>query len=136
MFRANKLFSVLGLLALLLVTLTTPVSAFDGRSGENIVIGSKEVINDDLYVTAATFVLDRTVNGDVIAAGQTLTINGSVDGDCKLIIPRFKETNNSSISLLERLGKLSSNNSEEASKAAKGVRNSWVMFAMKSPSKR
>jgi cytoskeletal protein CcmA (bactofilin family) len=58
-----------------------PASAFDGRSGENIVIESNEVIDDDLYVTAATFVLDGTVNGDLIAAGQTLTINGKVDGD-------------------------------------------------------
>lgn len=81
MFRTNKLFSVLSLLALLLLTLTMPASAFDGRSGENIVIDSGEIINDDLYVTAATFVLDGTVNGDVVAAGQTLTINGTVDGD-------------------------------------------------------
>jgi cytoskeletal protein CcmA (bactofilin family) len=69
------------LLALLLLTFATPASAFDGRSGENIVIASDEVIDDDLYVTAGTFVLDGTVNGDLIAMGQTLTINGRVDGD-------------------------------------------------------
>jgi cytoskeletal protein CcmA (bactofilin family) len=79
--RVSKLFVMLSLLALLLLTLTTPARAFDGRSGENIVIASDEVINDDLYVTAATFVLDGTVNGDVVAAGQTLTINGTVEGD-------------------------------------------------------
>ena len=81
MYRASKLFFALGLLALLVLTITMPASAFDGRSGENIVIESNEVIDDDLYVTAATFVLDGTVNGDLIAAGQTLTINGKVDGD-------------------------------------------------------
>jgi cytoskeletal protein CcmA (bactofilin family) len=79
--RASKLFFGFSLLALLLLTLTAPASAFDGRSGENIVIGSDEVIDDDLYVSAGTFVLDGTVNGDLIAAGQTITINGKVDGD-------------------------------------------------------
>jgi cytoskeletal protein CcmA (bactofilin family) len=79
--RENRLYIVLGLLALLLLIFITPASAFDGRSGDNIVIQSDEVINDDLYVTAETFVLDGTVNGDVIATGQTLTINGTVDGD-------------------------------------------------------
>jgi cytoskeletal protein CcmA (bactofilin family) len=45
------------------------------------VIKSGEVINDDLYVTARSLVLDGAVNGDVIALVQTLTINGEVDGD-------------------------------------------------------
>jgi cytoskeletal protein CcmA (bactofilin family) len=79
--RVSKLFFLSSLLALLVLTLATPVSAFDGRSGENIVIEINEVINDDLYVTAETFVLDGTVNGDLIAMGQTITINGQVDGD-------------------------------------------------------
>jgi cytoskeletal protein CcmA (bactofilin family) len=79
--RASKLLCVFSLLALLVLTLTRPASAFDGRSGENIVIQSDEVIDDDLYVTAGTFVLDGTVNGDLIAAGQTITINGTVEGD-------------------------------------------------------
>ncbi len=79
--RASKLFFVFSLLALLVLAFTRPASAFDGRSGENIVIESGEVINDDLYITAGTFVLDGTVNGDLIAMGQTITINGEVDGD-------------------------------------------------------
>jgi cytoskeletal protein CcmA (bactofilin family) len=79
--RVSKLFFLSSLLALLVLTLATPVSAFDGRSGENIVIEINEVINDDLYVTAETFVSDGTVNGDLIAMGQTITINGQVDGD-------------------------------------------------------
>ena len=79
--RTTKLFCVFSLLALLVLLFTTPASAFDGRSGENIVIQSDEVIDDDLYVTAGTFVLDGTVNGDLIAVGQTITINGTVDGD-------------------------------------------------------
>jgi cytoskeletal protein CcmA (bactofilin family) len=79
--RTSKLFILVSLLSTLLLTFTRPASAFDGRSGENIVIASDEVIEDDLYVTAATFVLDGTVNGDLIVIGQTITINGEVDGD-------------------------------------------------------
>ena len=79
--RGSKLFFVFSLLALLALAFTRPARAFDGRSGENIVIASDEVIDDDLYITAATFVLDGTVNGDLIALGQTITINGEVDGD-------------------------------------------------------
>lgn len=79
--RKLKLVSMLALLAVLLLTFARPASAFDGRSGERIVIESDEVINDDLYVTAGEFVLDGTVNGDLIAMGQTITVNGTVDGD-------------------------------------------------------
>src|SRR5688572_3151505 len=79
--RTLKLFSILALLILLLLTFARPASAFDGRSSERIVIESDEVINDDLYVTAGEFVLDGTVNGDLIAMGQTITINGTVEGD-------------------------------------------------------
>lgn len=79
--RTVKLFSILALLAVLSLTLATPASAFDGRSGDRIVIESDEVIDDDLYVTAGEFVLDGTVNGDVVAMGQSITINGTVEGD-------------------------------------------------------
>jgi cytoskeletal protein CcmA (bactofilin family) len=77
----RKFLSVFMLAALLALTLITPAHAFDGRGGEKVVIGSEEVINDDLYVTAQEFVLDGTVNGDLIVFAQTITINGTVDGD-------------------------------------------------------
>ena len=79
--RTIKGFCVFALLMLLSLTFPRPASAFDGRSGENILIQNDEVIDDDLYVTAGSFVLDGTVNGDLIAMGQTITINGEVDGD-------------------------------------------------------
>lgn len=69
------------LLAVLALSLASPVAAFDGRGGDAIVIGPDEVINDDLYIGATNFTLDGTVNGDVIASGETLTINGTVTGD-------------------------------------------------------
>lgn len=73
------------LLAVLALSIATPASAFDGRGGDDVVIGSDEVINDDLYVGAQNFTLDGTVKGDVVAAGETLTINGAVDGDVMAI---------------------------------------------------
>jgi len=79
--RTRKLLSIFAVLILFSLTFATPASAFDGRSGEKIVIESDEVINDDLYVTAGEFVLDGTLNGDLIALGQSITINGTVDGD-------------------------------------------------------
>jgi cytoskeletal protein CcmA (bactofilin family) len=69
------------LLAVLALSIATPVAAFDGRGGDNVVIGKDEVINDDLYVGASNFTMDGTVKGDVLAAGELLTINGNVEGD-------------------------------------------------------
>ena len=77
----HKFLSVLSLLALLMLTFTTPALAFDGRGGDNVVIAADEVIEDDLYVGANTFVLEGTVKGDLIVFAQNITINGTVEGD-------------------------------------------------------
>jgi cytoskeletal protein CcmA (bactofilin family) len=81
MTNIHRVLSVLALVALLSLTCTSTVHAFDGRTGDRVVIESNEVINDDLYVTAREFILDGTVNGDLIVMGQTATINGTVEGD-------------------------------------------------------
>ena len=81
MTKIQKVLSVFALVALLSVTFASSSRAFDGRSGEKIVIESDEVINDDLYITAGEFVLDGTVNGDLIVMGQIATLNGTVEGD-------------------------------------------------------
>ncbi len=77
----HKFLSVLSLLALLMLTFTTPALAFDGRGGDNVVIEADEVVEDDLYVGAETFVLEGTVKGDLIVFAQSITINGTVEGD-------------------------------------------------------
>ncbi len=79
--RKFRYLSVFALLALLSLTFVTPARAFDGRSGEVIVIHADEVVNDDLYITAREFTLNGTVHGDLIVFAQTVTINGTVDGD-------------------------------------------------------
>lgn len=53
----------------------------DVRQGNEVVIATDEVINDDVYVIAKKVTIDGTINGDLIVFGQQITINGSVDGD-------------------------------------------------------
>jgi len=79
--RASKLLLVIGLLAFLLLFTALPARAFDGRAGGTVLVKAGETIEDDLYVTAGTFILDGTVHGDVIAVGRTITIDGRIDGD-------------------------------------------------------
>jgi cytoskeletal protein CcmA (bactofilin family) len=69
------------LLAVLVLSIATPAAAFDGRGGDEVIIGKDEVVNDDLYVGAGKFTLDGTVKGDVLATGEVMTINGTVEGD-------------------------------------------------------
>ncbi len=80
MSKVHKFFSVLILFALM-AFIATPAYAFDGRSGDQVIIPAGKVINDDLYIGANQFVLDGTVNGDVIAGGQMITINGTINGN-------------------------------------------------------
>jgi cytoskeletal protein CcmA (bactofilin family) len=78
---ARKFLSIFTLLAILMMAFVTPVLAFEGRSGGDIVIEADEIIEDDLYVTAESFTLEGTIKGDLFVMGETITINGSVEGD-------------------------------------------------------
>ena len=69
----------------LLAGLAAPVRAFEFRSGNTVTIGSDEVINDDLFVSASTVVVNGTVNGDLFAAGTNLEVNGTVNGSVFLV---------------------------------------------------
>ncbi|HEY9151461.1 MAG TPA: hypothetical protein VIN60_01145 [Anaerolineales bacterium] len=80
MSKTYKAFSILILIAWMML-IATPAYAFDGRSGDKVVIQAGDVVNDDLYVGANQFVLDGTVNGDVVAGGQMITINGTINGN-------------------------------------------------------
>ncbi len=79
--RTHRFMAVFVLFFLLAGAFPSPVYAFDGRSGEKVVIASDQIVDDDLYVSAGEFILDGQVNGDVIAVGGTITINGSVNGN-------------------------------------------------------
>jgi hypothetical protein len=78
---SSKIFSIIILLALVVLAFATPVFAFDGRTGDVVEIKEGEVIDDDLYITASQFILNGTVKGDVVVFGEDITINGTVEGD-------------------------------------------------------
>ena len=64
----------------LLIAFAAPAAAADIRSGDSITIGASETINDDLYAFGNTVTILGTVRGDVIAAGATVQIDGTVSG--------------------------------------------------------
>jgi len=77
----SRFATLLVLFVLALSVFVPAASAYDGRTGERVVVARDEVINDDLFVSGNTVTVDGTVNGDLIAAGQTVTINGKVTGN-------------------------------------------------------
>ncbi|MEX5256806.1 polymer-forming cytoskeletal protein [Kocuria arenosa] len=82
--RPLTLLALLTLLVLALAgaLLTAPAAgAVEVRDGENVVVAADEVVDDDLYVTGGSVVVDGTVRGDLLVAGGTVTINGTVEGD-------------------------------------------------------
>jgi hypothetical protein len=75
-----NIFTVIVILIVLVLFLTTPVSAFDARSDNAINVSKGEVINDDLYIGANTITIDGTVGGDIWAGARTIFISGPVKG--------------------------------------------------------
>lgn len=57
------------------------VEAAEFRSGVEVLIGSDEVLDEDVYIIANRVIVDGTINGDLLAAGQSIAINGAVNGD-------------------------------------------------------
>lgn len=69
-------------LSILLLLIVVPSAmAFEGRDGDQVVIGQGEVIDDDLYIAGDTLTIDGTVNGDLFAFGNEIVVNGTVNGD-------------------------------------------------------
>src|ERR671917_1679185 len=69
------------LVVLAVLLLVSPVWAVESRSGNEVVIGADEVIEDDLYVTANEVLVEGTVEGDLIALGSSIAVDGTVAGD-------------------------------------------------------
>jgi cytoskeletal protein CcmA (bactofilin family) len=74
-------FGILLSLVLLFGLLSSPVSAFETRSGEVVVIGPDEVVPDDLYVGAQSLLVDGVIEGDLFFGGQQVIVRGTVTGD-------------------------------------------------------
>lgn len=71
---------VLAVLAVIGLGLAQPVRAAEFRSGNTVVIGEDQVIDDDLFVSAQTVIVNGKVTGNLLVAGTDLTVNGTVGG--------------------------------------------------------
>jgi cytoskeletal protein CcmA (bactofilin family) len=79
--RARTGLVILGIVLTSLLWLTPAALAGEFKGGGNVVIGPREVIEDDLYVGADTITIEGTIKGDLIAGGGEIIINGTVEGD-------------------------------------------------------
>ena len=81
-FRKRSIFVFASLVLLASVAFAAPAWAIETRGGENVTIGADEVVGDDLYVGAQTVTVEGTVQGDLVAAGGTVRVDGgTVEGD-------------------------------------------------------
>ncbi|MGD9093235.1 MAG: polymer-forming cytoskeletal protein [Anaerolineales bacterium] len=78
-----KGFSSFLLLVFILLISTSPASAVEFRTDDEVIIQAGEVIDDDLYVFAETITVNGTIQGDLIAFGANITLGpeGVVEGD-------------------------------------------------------
>ena len=81
MFHKTKIFSALAVFLLVALAIVPTASAFEGQEGTHVVIEADEVIEDDLYISAETVVVDGTIKGDLFTGAAFVTINGTVEGD-------------------------------------------------------
>jgi cytoskeletal protein CcmA (bactofilin family) len=70
-------------LAMLVLGVASPggARAADLRTGDKVVVGAQEVIDDDLYVFAKEVDIQGTVRGDVVTAARKVILQGNVEGD-------------------------------------------------------
>ncbi len=73
--------AVIVLLLAIIVSKGAPVWAADTRVGDVVTIAAGTTIDDNLLATGNTITIDGTVHGDLVAAGAQVTINGTVDGN-------------------------------------------------------
>lgn len=55
-------------------------AAVEIRGGDTVTIAKEEVVDDDLFISAGSVVVDGTVNGDLFVTGGQAEINGVVNG--------------------------------------------------------
>ena len=62
---------LVGLVLLVIMLFVSTVWAVETRSGDQVVIGPDDVIEDDLYVTASEILVEGTIRGDLVAFGKS-----------------------------------------------------------------
>lgn len=72
----------IGFMAVLLLAFAaTPAFALDHREGSRIVVGAGETVNDDLILTGDTVVIEGNVDGDVFAFANNVQVKGNIKGN-------------------------------------------------------
>ena len=79
--RARTAIGVMALVGLAGLVFVPAARAAEFIEGGEVVIAADQVIEDDLYVSAGSFVLDGKVLGDLIVAASSIEVNGQVEGD-------------------------------------------------------
>lgn len=80
----KKITLILGALLVMVVpffVFAPGVRAGDFRSGDNAVVGSKEVVDHSLFISGNNVEVNGEIHGDVFCAGQNVTVNAKVSGD-------------------------------------------------------
>ena len=70
---------LISIVLVLVLGVITPAQA--AITDDDGVIGEDEVIDDDIFLNAENVVVDGTVNGVLLAVGNTITINGTINSD-------------------------------------------------------
>lgn len=76
--KIKRFFLALAAFVLAIVPLTTFAAA---KSQQQVYVGPKEIINQNLYAAGDIVTIEGEVDGDVIAAGGSVRISGPVSGD-------------------------------------------------------
>ncbi|MCX6796244.1 MAG: hypothetical protein NTW06_01975, partial [Candidatus Falkowbacteria bacterium] len=51
------------------------------KTGSSVYVGKDLIVPDNLYAAGNTVTIDGTVKGDLICAGGSIIVNGKVEGD-------------------------------------------------------
>jgi len=66
---------------LLVLAVPSVAMAAEVRNGTTALVAPGETVDDDLFASGQTVTVDGRVTGDVFATGQTVVVTGTVDGD-------------------------------------------------------
>jgi hypothetical protein len=69
------------LLAALALAFASPARAAEIITGDTAVLAAGEVVDDDLFIAGQSVRIEGTVNGDVFAAGNTVEVTGTIEGN-------------------------------------------------------
>jgi len=78
--RGSSLMWVVAMMAALVIAIPASASAMTMLQGDSPTVAKTEVISDDVYAFGNTITIDGNVDGDVVAFGQSVLIRGNVTG--------------------------------------------------------